>query len=147
LLTWLMTNAESLYTMRRLKPSSTAIRSPWRHASYSVVLLEAGKCTRRTYRSLSLVGVMNRMPALAPLMLRVPSKYITQCLGQVAAMGSWISVHSAMKLAKTCDLTDDQLLNSMEYLSSSTTHLMMRPLASLLRRISSSGNSETTVIL
>ena len=32
--------------------------------------------------------VMNRMPAPSPLMLRAPSKYITQCSGQVAAMGS-----------------------------------------------------------
>ena len=46
-------------------------------SSYSVALLEARKCIRRMYRSLSLVGVMNRMPTLAPLMLRAPSKYIT----------------------------------------------------------------------
>ena len=39
------------------------------------------KYIRRTYRSLSFVYVMNRMPAPAPLMLRAPSKYITQCSG------------------------------------------------------------------
>ena len=77
-------------------------------------LMEAGKCIRRTYWSLSLVGVMNKMPAPAPLMLRVPSKYITQCSGQVAGMGSWILVHSAMKSASACDLKVGLLLNSME---------------------------------
>ena len=69
---------------------------------------------QRTYRSLSLVGMMNRMPTPAPLMLRAPSKYITQCSGQVAAMGSWISVHSAMKSASAYDLMVGLLLNSME---------------------------------
>ena len=39
---------------------------------------------------------------------------ITQCLGQVAAMGSWILVHSAMKSASAYDLMVGLLLNSME---------------------------------
>ena len=61
-----------------------------------------------------MVGVMNKMPAPAPLMLRAPSKYITQCLGQVVGMGSWISVHSATKSASAYDLMVSLLLNSME---------------------------------
>ena len=61
-----------------------------------------------------MVGVMNKMPAPAPLMLRAPSKYITQCSGHVAGMGSWISVHSATKSASAYDLMVGLLLNSME---------------------------------
>ena len=45
----------------------------------------------KMYRSLSLVDVMNKMLAPSPLMLRAPSKCITQCSGQVAGMGSGVS--------------------------------------------------------
>ena len=61
-----------------------------------------------------MVSVMNKMPLPAILMLGALSKYITQCLGQVAEMGSWISVHSLTKSASAYDLMVGLLLNSME---------------------------------
>ena len=43
-----MTSYESPRTSRRLMPSSMAMRRPLRSASYSTMLLDAGKCKRIT---------------------------------------------------------------------------------------------------
>jgi hypothetical protein len=56
----------------------------------------------------------------------------------------FISVHSIMKSTNACDLIVMRLQNSSEYGLSSNAYLMMRPLASLLCKISPSGNSMTT---
>ena len=47
-------------------------------------------------------------------MLRAPLKYITQCSGHVAVMGSRISVHLVTKSASAYDLMVGLLLNLMD---------------------------------
>jgi hypothetical protein len=49
---------------------------PWRQASYSAALLDAGKYILRTSQSYSLVGEMKSTPAPAPSIFKEPSKYI-----------------------------------------------------------------------
>lgn len=49
-----------------------------------------------------------------------------------------------MKSTNACDLIVVRLQSSSEYGLSSNAHLMMRPLTSLLRKISPSENSVTT---
>ena len=128
-------------------PTEAAILRPWIRASYSAALLVALKSSCRTYFSYSPLGEMKRMPAPAPSRLRAPSKYMTRCLGHSSGGGSWISVHSAMKSSRACDLMVERGRNSMDRAPSSTDHLTTRPLASLLWSMLPSGKEETTLTL
>ena len=55
-------------------PKLAAARIPASKASYSAMLLVAGKSNQTTYRSSSLVGAISKKPAPAPEMVREPSK-------------------------------------------------------------------------
>jgi hypothetical protein len=67
-------------------------------------------------------------------------------LGELSETGVFISVHSTMKSTSASDFMVVRLRNSSKYGLSSNAHLMMHPLASLLCKISPSGNSVTTSI-
>jgi hypothetical protein len=55
-------------------PISVAIRRPQRRASYSAMLLDAGKCMRITYLICSPRGEMKSRPAPAPVFITDLSK-------------------------------------------------------------------------
>jgi hypothetical protein len=61
-------------------------------------------------------------------------------------MGVFISVHSTMKSTSAYDLIVMWLQNSSEYGLSTSAHLIMHPLASLLRKMFPSRNSVTTLM-
>jgi hypothetical protein len=85
-------------------PHAFAISIPCSRALYSASLLEAfGKFNCKTYRILSPLGEMSTTLAPAPCALFEPSKYMEE-LDISGGPGVWISVHSAMKSGRTCDL-------------------------------------------
>jgi hypothetical protein len=56
LLAWLTTSKESPRTLSRWMPSVIGIVRPWRNTSYSVALLDVGKCIWKIYLKLSPLG-------------------------------------------------------------------------------------------
>jgi hypothetical protein len=110
--------------------------SPWIRASY---LFVACQRTWRTYLSYFPSRDMKRTPVPTPPSLSDPSKYIFQWSRMVFGVSCWISVHSAMKSVSAWDLMALRGVKSMFSAPSSTAHLEMWPVASLLHRISLSG--------
>jgi hypothetical protein len=86
-------------------PHALAIFIPCKRALYSTSLLEAcGKLILNTYFSLSSCGDINTTPALDPLTLFDPSKYIVRTLDRSGGPVFCNSNHSAVKSGKTWDL-------------------------------------------
>jgi hypothetical protein len=75
------------------------------------------------------------------------SKYIFQWSRKASGASCWISVHSTTKFASVCDFIVFRGEKLIFRAPSSTAHFDMRPVASLLRRMSPREKSVTTVIL
>jgi hypothetical protein len=63
-----------LLMSRHLMPVTMAIRRPQRRASYSAILLDAGKCRRTAYLMCPPRGEMKRRPAPASVFITDQSK-------------------------------------------------------------------------
>jgi hypothetical protein len=90
---------------------------------------------------------MKRTPVPAPPSLSDPSKYIFQWSRKASGAGCWISIHSATKFASAYDFIAFHGVKSIFRALSSTVHFDMRPIASLLCRMSPREKSVITVIL
>jgi hypothetical protein len=88
---------------------------------------------------------MKSSPALAPVFISDPSKYMVQSSGWIGATGSWVSTHSAMKSAKTWDFIAFRGANEIVLPMISTAHFAILPEASQHWMISPRGKDDTTV--
>jgi hypothetical protein len=89
-------------------------------------------CIRKPKLNCILQGGISTTPALAPLKVYDPLKYITQWLGNSSMPRKPESVHYAMKSASAWDLIARLGTNSTSYWPISTAHYATHPVASLL---------------